>query len=225
MPSYLLTFRGTVCAGSEEFSHSLTVDDAGTGDPTPETIAAVGVEAVQEMLAVSTFNSLFPTGTVWTTVTAAEILNLSDGTLSAAFNAALPTALTGQGAQTLPPQCAVAVSLVAGTYANGTPLRGRFFLPTPSALAISSTTGQLASAAQTGILDGVEAFLNHFVQPTRSMAPQVWSRGPHAESKAPRGMSSTQTVETVSVGKIVDTIRSRRGDLPEAYVSRTLSSV
>jgi hypothetical protein len=225
MASYLLTFRGTVCAGSEEFSHSLTVDDAGTGDPSPETIAAVGEEALQAMLGTAGFNSMFPTGTVWTTVTAAEILDLSEGTLSAAFNLALTTPLSGQGTQTLPPQCAVAVSMVAGTYANGTPLRGRFFLPTPSALAVSSTTGQLVTGAQTGILDGVEAFLNHFVQPTRSMAPQVWSRGPHPDSVKARGMSTTQTVETVSVGKIVDTIRSRRGSLPEAYASRTLSLV
>jgi hypothetical protein len=225
MTVFLVQYRGTMSSGGEQFQHSLAVDAAGVGTTTSANITEIAEQSLDSAYANSGLATYLASETVYTGVSAAEVLDLSTGRLAAAHNRVFTVAKPSHGGSPLPPQCAVAISLVAGTYENGTPLRGRFFMPGPGLEALSGSDGRLTTFAQDEYLSFAQNLVSHWVQPTQNVAPVVWSRGPAAGSQNPRGMSATNVIETVSVGRVVDTIRSRRSALQESYATAEVAAV
>jgi hypothetical protein len=116
---------------------------------------------------------------------------------------------TGVGApQAMPLQTALCVSLT--TARPGPTGKGRFFLPWP-AFAVSAITKSLSVDDAGTIAADAVAFLNHCAT-IMTFAPQVVSS---------KGYMSEVT--GVRVGRVPDTMRSRREDLPEGYVSLPLA--
>lgn len=212
MAVYLATFSGTLLNGAEQFSHSLAIDDVLGGSE--EDMLAQVVLGLQAMTGFTGFAATYPQSTKWTNVKVAQVLNLSTGELRAGINQAVNISGTGSGVAVIPPpQVAVAVSLVAGPRANGTPFRGRFYLPAPAVASSNWSEGLMTATAQATIANGVEAMLEQINDPIDQIACQVWSRR----------YATTSTVETIRVGRAFDTIRSRRRDLAELYVDRAIS--
>lgn len=113
-----------------------------------------------------------------------------------------------QGAQPMPLQTALCVSLT--TMRSGATGKGRFFLPWPGYV-IQAADKRLTAAAAQALAENARDFLNAlaavFVDP-----PQVVSS---------KGYMSE--VVGVRVGRVPDTMRSRREDLPEGYVAVPLA--
>lgn len=220
MAVYQLKFHGTLNGGAEQFVHSLVIDDVGALLNDEQAAANEGVGALNNTLPGSSMLDLFPTQTVWTHVTAARVLDLATGRLSAAFRQDLPTPIIGTTGFPMPPQCAWVVSLRAGTYANGSPLRGRFYLPAPNTSEIDAD-GRVTVVNRDIALGWAVAFIQEFNDDLADRAAQVWSRGAVAGSNA-KGMATTQTIDEVRVGRVIDTIRSRRGNLIEDYAAANI---
>jgi len=117
-------------------------------------------------------------------------------------------ALVGTGTdEPLPPQNAVVVSLRSNTPTRAG--RGRFFLPSPVVTTVIDQ--RLDSAAQTDILHGAQAMLNHMNG--LGMTPVIFHR-----------FDPTVTeVVSIDVGDVFDTQRRRRNKLVETRVSATLA--
>lgn len=207
MASALLKFYGTLLSGAEQFQHSLVVDDAVVaGDE--EVWSQWAADAIADAFAAVPSANPFPSTTAYTGVSAAEILNLSTGALSAAHHRTVSHA--GGGSGNLPPQCSVAVSLTGGQRANGTPIRGRFYLPGPrNETNFFASNGRLSTGGQEAYWIFADALVWSLNRELQDAAPQVWSRA----------LGNTTTVTEVRVGKAVDTIRSRRADIPEEYLT------
>lgn len=205
MPDYLVTLRGTLSPGTltEIFSHQIAVVSSRSDQQVATDAATTWAAAWNDATNVSLKPAFSPT-VAYTEATCAEILDFLDGALSAAYHAPI-TGVAGTGVAALPSQNAVAVSLTGGTKPNGTPMKGRFYLPTPSAAAILTATGLLASSAQAAMTklaaDWIDAMnlLGDIVC--------IWSRR----------WTSFNVVEQVRVGDRVDTIRRRRNAKPESY--------
>jgi len=116
--------------------------------------------------------------------------------------------LVGTGTdEPLPPQNAVVVSLRSDTPTRAG--RGRFFLPSPVVTTVIDQ--RLDSAAQTDILHGAQAMLNHMIG--LSFQPVIFHRFDPTETD----------VVSIDVGDVFDTQRRRRNKLVETRVSATLA--
>lgn len=113
-----------------------------------------------------------------------------------------------QPPQAMPLQTALCVSLV--TARSGPTGKGRFFLPWPG-YSVSTSTKILSEANATSAATLAVAFLNSLAT-SLTFPPQVVSS---------KGYMSQ--VVGVRVGRVPDTMRSRREDLPEGYVSLPLA--
>lgn len=199
MPNLLLTHRGVI--GGEIFLHSLAVDSGVIGQDVAAAQANAAFRTAWEAQAALTGN--FGDAVEYQEVTAAEILDLSAGTLTAASHAVFATDPPSGTGPTGAYQSTAAISLQAGVRPNGTPLRGRFYLPTISTTA--QTDGRLGSSA----IAALEAWVaDWFTELTNvSLQPSVWSRS----------LGVVQPVTNVRLGDVIDTIRSRRNGLTENY--------
>lgn len=207
MAAFLLSFLGTQNSGNEIFVHTLALDEGTASFPSQDDVADAALDAITAFLEATNVRSVFPSTTRWTEVKAARILNLTTGTLFAATTRPVPigtgTGLAGANSA-LPPQCAEAVSLRGAPRSNGTPTKGRFYLPGISA---GSAPGGIIDSSVRGILQvGLSAMFDQLNSDIQDRAPQVWSRKDGV----------TRTVEAFAVGSVVDTIRTRRNALPEA---------
>lgn len=115
--------------------------------------------------------------------------------------------VTGGGTSGQAPQVALAVTLNTNRL-RGLAARGRFYLPVPSPDvqadgAITQATAQLFADGATELINDLNAILGE--QRPIGVASDV------------RG-GSFQVVRSVRVGRVYDTIRSRRRALPEDYV-------
>lgn len=112
------------------------------------------------------------------------------------------------GTQAHVPQVAIAVSL--RTARGGPTGKGRFYLPASGYQ--TDATLRLSEANANSIRDAAKGFLN---------ALQATGNGEFIPVVAStKGYLSPVT--SVAVGRAFDTIRSRRGDMPEGYVSAAL---
>lgn len=207
MANLLCGFHGTIKGVPDEFTHTLAVTWPGDDVVVAAQQLATAFETAFADLPDDSWAPAVSGGATWTHVTAAEILSLTAGTLSAAGRANLTAGMAGTGARQPPSQVALAVSLRGGTYPNGTPIRGRFYLPLPL---VDATNGLLASAAQAWALNGTIRLFNE-MNDVYTFVPCVWSR------KA----GSLSPVEEVRVGIVCDTIRSRRNNTAESYSTAT----
>lgn len=207
MTNYLTSVRGTLATGTLKEIFTFTIPGVSTAD------AATTATAVKNAFATAWAGSPTISGLLWnqvvfTEVTAAEILNMTTGTLKAASHVSFAPNLTGASANALPSQCAVAVSTAGGSKPNGIPYRGRFYLPTPGQGSITNTTGLLTTTATWS--GWAKAFFLAMI--ANSFVPAVWSRS----------AGTMNIVTQVRVGDRVDTIRSRRNELPETYSVQTI---
>lgn len=208
MANYLCTIRGTLVPNvlQEIFSHSLAIISASDAS----TVATLVRDMWQSqwVAEVPPLSADFPASVTYTEVTCAEILNLFDGTLTAAQHVPFSPVRPGTGTgEMLPSQTAVAVSLTAGLRANGTPMRGRFYLP-PLTEAATDVNGMLVLGVQQRIADYMGQFISGIQASTHT--PAVWSR---TEGRL-------ASIDSIRVGNKFDTIRRRRNSLPETYETR-----
>lgn len=113
----------------------------------------------------------------------------------------------GDVIRAMPLQTALCVSLT--TARPGPTGKGRFFLPWPS-LGIDPASKVLTEAVATLMLDAAAGFVVDVNRITAGKVSVVSTKGYVSE------------VIGVRVGRVPDTMRSRRGDLVEGYVSRGL---
>jgi len=177
---------GQAATGATELADAVTLMWSGTNTPAGNITAlypaAIGVDGV-------VFDELGDTGR-----------NVEQGRAS--------LALVGTGTdEPLPPQCAMVVSLRSNTPTRAG--RGRFFLPSPVVTTVVDQ--RLDSAAQTDVLNGALAMLNHMNG--LGLTPVVHHR-----------FDPTVTeVVSIDVGDVFDTQRRRRNKLVETRVSHNLS--
>lgn len=208
MANYLTTLRGTIVPNTlaEIFTHSLSIISASTAS-----VVATEVRdawQAQWVAEVPPLSADFPVSVTYTEATAAEILQLFDGTLAAAQHVPFSPTRPGTGVgEMLPSQTAIAVTLVAGLRANGTPMKGRFYLPAPTEAA-TDANGMLSLGVQQRIAD----YMGQFISTLQASGhtPAVWSR---IEGRL-------ASVDSIRVGNKFDTIRRRRNSLPETYEAR-----
>lgn len=145
-----------------------------------------------------------------------KYLQRADGSYVMAENVT-PAAGSGAASNIYPPQVAVTASL--GTSTPGPRGKGRVFLPStihvPSVTDLRLTAGN----AQT-IADGCKAFLN--AVNAAALAQQDTSNAVPRVSVYSAADNVQRPVTFVRVGRALDTMRSRRGDLPESYTVSTL---
>lgn len=114
--------------------------------------------------------------------------------------------IVGSSGSPYPAQIALAVSLVTGVR-RGLARNGRFYIPAPvgdvetNTGGIASSRAQAVAAAATTMLNGINAAVPGY---RVGVASNV-------------GSGAFEVVQNVRVGKILDTIRSRRTSLLEAY--------
>jgi hypothetical protein len=207
MTNYLTTVRGTLNTASLKEIFVFTIPGVATGD---SLTVATGVKSAFATAWAGTpsLSTLVDSRTVFTEVTAAEILNMNTGTLKAASHVPFTPTLQGSSPAALPSQLAVCISTAGGSKPNGTPYRGRFYLPGPQAAAISSTNGLLAVPASW--LSFSKAFFLAMI--ANSFVPAVWSRKD----------GNMNIITQLRVGDRVDTIRTRRNELAETYTTTTI---
>lgn len=126
----------------------------------------------------------------------------------------------GEGfAAILPFQSAVAITL--GTDGDLSRVKGRFYSPSP-ALPIDPNTGQFPVANQTAMRNSADTFLTNLGnQPGADVLDfrvVVASQGRHNKNGTVKLPPANHVVTRVNVGRVVDTIRSRRTSLNEAPV-------
>lgn len=212
MPVYLATLRGTLAPGvlSEIFSHSLGIESSSS----QESIVAGAVADAWSTAwpGLNGMSQFFDEGIAYTEATAAKVLDPTIMQLSAAAHAQFTPPLAGTSTMggMLPSQCALAVSFTAGVRGNGTPLKGRTYLPAP-------TAGYLDAAGQLGtsFRDLIHQYFKAFVQQLNN--------GGHFVSVTSRTEEITQPVTVLRVGNKIDTIRRRRNELPELYIEGAIA--
>lgn len=113
----------------------------------------------------------------------------------------------GGGALVYPYQVALAVSL--GTERRGATGRGRFYLPGPT-IPFAVNTGQVSAIPAQEVRDSVVQLVQDI-----NDQPGLDGVAPRVVIASSKGYNSDVT--TVRVGRVLDTIRSRRTSVDEAY--------
>lgn len=209
MAPMLTAIHGTIADVPDIFVFTMAVDD---GDQGQAATAAAQVNAFTTALTVGAPDSLqarIGNNFTFTHATAAEILSLSLGTLAAASRADFDPAITGTSINNPPAQVSCCVSWTGGNYANGTPIRGRSYLP---GVQTATDTGLYASTTQATVANAIGQWvtqLNDF----GLVVPSVWSRK----------LAALSPISAARVGRIPDTIRSRRNGGAENYVDVVIS--
>lgn len=108
-----------------------------------------------------------------------------------------------------PPQVALAVTLRS---ALNTPRgRGRFYLPLPC-VSVSSATGLIETSEAQGVVTSTVTLAN-------ALNNQPGFDGSDTGLSVASGYTANRLVTSISVGRVADTIRSRRNAIREAYLS------
>jgi hypothetical protein len=106
-----------------------------------------------------------------------------------------------------PPQVALAVSL--GTTRRGATGRGRIFLPAP-AMSIGGNTGRISTTDRNAVAGSVAQLLNDL-----NNQPRIDAFAPSVVIASSKGYNTE--VNSVRVGDVLDTIRTRRNEMGESY--------
>jgi hypothetical protein len=202
--NYLCTLRGTLYQPTlnEIFVHTIAISSTASS---PAVMATQVHDTWQTAWAGATgLKRTMCSGIKYTEATAANILDLSTGALGAAAHVPFAPVLAGQGVKASPSHLAMCISLLGGPKPNGTPYRGRFYLPPPDASYINVTDGRCDVAYH--YADGVKDFFDLLV--AGGHVPSVWSRS----------ASLLTPVGQIKCGDRFDTIRRRRNKGGETYV-------
>lgn len=208
MTNYLVTLRGQLGFPTlaEIFAHSFAVQSAAS----QETLAGAVRTYWQNAWGsgATGLGQHWSTQVSYTEVTTATILDLSNltkPTVSAATHAPFEPPLVGGSASgMMPTQCSLAVSISGGLKPNGAPAKGRFYLPAPAVQNLL-TDGTLNTTPQQSIGTNLESFFT------------AMNLNGHVMSLWSRKFAVMHIVTQMRVGNKIDTIRSRRNQLPEVY--------
>lgn len=149
--------------------------------------------------------------------TSGAVATNEDGSFAQYKNESLAIAGGGAAGPLHPPQVALAVSLYSARAA--TVGRGRFYLPLPSMEVDASTLG-VATADQQGVVNSTLAMLNAVGAALGGSDSRVCvASGGSVKHALP---PACYPVTRIRVGAALDTIRSRRGKVSEAYVEHAL---
>lgn len=204
------TLRGTLNPTTLEeiFIHSLCVTSAASLQVIAQDVAAEWKVVFKTM--TGHMATRFSPEVAYTEATAAQVLDPTAPQLSAAFHVPI-TGCNGEATSVmLPSQNALAVSLTGGLRPNGSPYKGRFYLPPPAAGVLDLVgTGTITIADRDNIGGAIGVFLDTLS--AKGHYPTIWSR---------KGDEMDSLVSTMRVGNKIDTIRRRRNKHPELYFSR-----
>lgn len=117
------------------------------------------------------------------------------------------TPVGAAGTIQLPPQCATAVSLLTGAR-RGLAHRGRFYVPRLGRTA--GPDGRLTTTEQSALLTAAAAMVDSL---NDALGPDF-----HCVVVSDRRTGAQRRVDSLAVGRVVDTIRSRRRGLEEDYL-------
>ncbi len=189
----LITVRGTL-QGSEEWANTWCVAD-GTGSGDPQDIADALHEFYETLLEGAT--GFYNAGVTADEIRYHDLFTNNDVAVTW-------TALEGvSGSESLPPECAIRVSIQSATR------RGGPFLP---AFVIASVTqqGQLDTIYATALAVALD-----------ELWADVAATGSVIALHSPKD-DTTYEVIAAKVGHTFDVIRNRRNQLPEGYVAITI---
>lgn len=197
MPTYELISRGTL-HGAETFAYGCAV----TGSGTLTDAGTAAADANIAMHAASGFDAVFDNGILWVDI----LVNLiPDGGGTVIDSAIVSSSDGGSSADgATPNQCAIVVSKTTGF--AGSRNRGRMFLPPPGVSSLADT-GRLGATALTALAAGITAWKNSLIGD--GFTPVLVSPS----------QSANIVITSFRIGDVVDTMRSRRNSLAEAYTS------
>ena len=207
MPQFLISHSGTIAGVEDMFTHTLVVNGAGDEQTVAEAARAAWLATAWS--GPSALRGNTSSTVAYTQISAAQILSLSEGTLSAAHHALITPPLPATGSGEMPAQVAACVSLTAGQRPNGTPLKGRFYLPPPDGANIDDD-GLFPTSYRNLVADQIVAYLADLT--AAGLDAGVWSRS----------LAQFNTLTAVRVGNKPDTIRTRRNAEPEEYSVRAV---
>lgn len=214
-----VTISGTMFGGNEEWSTGFFLGQEGSDAADASDLTATAI-----LNAWRTFfeaaGSNISAAYLTTQVKVAAIDATGHTELDQVYYAYPATELNGSvGAITLPPQCALVVTLLSDR-PRGKASKGRMYLPGIAAMP-NSGTGKL-SAADTGtIADGMQTFFDTLAGSFD--VPDQLILAAKGTGPVPGLTAQNDFVETIRVGDVIDTQRRRRNGLVETYVSRVLA--
>lgn len=211
MALYYTTLRGTCGQGSgvDEFSHSLGIVSNGSEIQVTDAVHTSWIEFWQG--GGGGIDASYEASTVYVETTAARVIDQTVPDLGAANHRPFTPGLPGLStAPPLPQQTSVVVSLLAGQRPNGTPFRGRFYMPAPSTITLS-VEGTMDTTFQSALAVRIREHFQRLI--AAGHVPSLWSR-------TVAGL--VNPINEVRVGNKFDTMRSRRNDIPEVYVSQPI---
>lgn len=124
------------------------------------------------------------------------------------------TPVAGGGPSIQPPSQLAVVATLKTNVARGRAARGRMFLPACNGfVAVASTDGRALAADALRVAGAVSTLINTLNSTVSSWAGGV---GSQVTIMSDLGTGAAHTVTSVEVGRVTDTMRSRRSQLSEA---------
>lgn len=111
---------------------------------------------------------------------------------------------------TPPPQLALAVSLM--TARRGPTGKGRFYIPLPELTVVPSDSFRISTIQAEGVRGTAQTFLNSL-----NLVNLGTANFPEVAVISSKGYATR--VAQIRVGRVLDTMRSRRNKMPEAYTA------
>lgn len=210
-PFIRLVLGGGLYANSEQWTCSLSIANGSNELAAPDEVPTAVIDACVEWITSANnfstgadlrwikFNLIGPNGRY-----------TEDATVRYDFSGTLPK---GAQATTPPPQIALAHTLRTDAE-RGRAARGRFYAPLPGRNLASS--GMLGTSDQQAYVTAATEFLNDL---NYAMSTYVTDGGvPRVAVMSDIGSGVMRPVKNVAVGRVLDTIRSRRSSLTENYI-------
>lgn len=193
-------FRGTLF-GIEQFQHGMAWS---SGDSSAG-LASDLATAWLTFLNTSTVSAVFHTGVQWSLVNVSELGATPAAPIVTSAQATIADGGTGTDVP-LPAQCAPCLSFRTAT--AGSRARGRSFLPPPVSTTLT-TAGRLNATTRTDLINGLDTFF----------ATMAGNAAELVVISAVGGVWTSRPVNTIALGDVVDTQRSRRSSIAEVYTT------
>lgn len=207
---YPANFLRLVASGTlynaETFSFGMSLVPNFTGDPDPD--PALYIDDIAADVAAY-FNSVGVDNSARLTLLKLNLIGPNGRYVSdeETIQHEYDPVVTGNGSGNPAPQVALAISLMTDRL-RGRAHAGRFYLPVPT-VALGED-GRLTVPQATNYATATTTLLNDI----NATIPSGWDVGVASDI----GTGRFETVRRVRVGRVLDTIRSRRRSLDEAYV-------
>lgn len=200
MALYRADFQGTIY-GIETFQHGMSFSSGDTAAGLASDLAAAWLT----VLADADFSACFRTDIIWSLVNVSELGATPSAPIVTSAQATISDGGTSAGSGN-PPQCSPCLSFRTAT--AGSRARGRSFLP-PTVDTTNTANGRISSAARTDLITALDAF---FATMSGNAAELV-------VISAVGGVWTSRTVNTIAIGDVYDTQRSRRSGIAEVYTT------